>query len=278
MNNKTLIVVSAENNPYMAWQCKLFHFSCITRLNCTPIIVAHETGSELHADFTEIMKAGGEVHTAPSYKQTAHGDLYPPRNTPGTLLRAADLCAEEDVSIVLCDPDMIFLRLPKFPSSLSGDYCSYMNYDLECVEVARVQLGISREAVEEEKPALRCGVPYSIPAGTARQLARAWIKAIDAFPPRKWEDVMYAFGLAATEIGLKVTLTQFAQSNYWPDETATAEVIHYCYGDERWSKRHYFREEHARRVWESDSDAPTGSVLGQILAQIREAKEFYSSF
>ena len=279
MNNNHLIIVSAENNPYMAWQCKLFHFSCMSRLKQSPVIIVHETGAQaLHRGFQEITKTRGRVQPAPSYKLTAQGDIYPPRNTPGTLLHAAEMYGAECGFLVLCDPDMIFVRPPEFPATLSGDFCSYMNYELDCVEVARKALGISRELIDEQKEALRCGVPYVIPINDARPLAEAWIEAIDAFPARKWEDVMYAFGLAVVKLGLKAWLTRMAESNYWPDERVRADAIHYCYGDETWSKRHYFRQEQARSVWQPRVESPAGTVLGEILLQLREAEKFYSSF
>jgi hypothetical protein len=216
------------------------------------------------------------VRRAPSYKQTGQGDFYPPRNTPGTLLHALAVCGADDEFIVLCDPDMIFVRAIVFPETLSGDFCSYINYDLDCVEVARRVLDIPREKIEEQKESLRCGVPYVIPRSCARALAEGWLEAIDAFPARKWEDVMYAFGLAAVKLDLKVGLTRLAESNYWPDAIQKADVVHYCYGDERWSKRHYFRAERARDVWRAVADSRQGTVLGEILSQIREAEEFYS--
>jgi hypothetical protein len=278
MNHKHLIIVSAENNPYMAWQSKLFHFSCMSRLKQTPVIIVHDAGArELHRDFQEIMKTGGRVRRAPSYKLTAKGDVYPPRNTPGTLLHAAQMYASECDSLIVCDPDMIFVRTPEFPTILSGDFCSYMNYELDCVEIARASLGISRALIDEQKEALRCGVPYVIPVSDARPLAEAWIEAIDAFPARKWEDVMYAFGLAAVKLGLKVWPTRMAESNYWPDAKVRADVIHYCYGDETWSKRHYFKQDQAQSIWQPRVEAPVETILGEILSQIREAEKFYSS-
>jgi hypothetical protein len=132
--------------------------------------------------------------------------------------------------------------------------------------------------IDEQKEALRCGVPYVIPVAQARPLAQKWIEALDAFPARKWEDVMYAFGLAAVRLGLKVTSTRMAQSNYWPEAIPQADVIHYCYGDETWSKRHYFREDQARSIWQPRVEAEAETILGEILSQIRAAEKFYSSF
>lgn len=277
MNDRHLIVVSAENNPYMAWQCKLFHFSCTSRLGLRPLIVVHETGAPLHDGFLEAERAGARLLRAPSYKLTARGDSYPPRNTAGTLLHAAGEAAFGHDFIVLCDPDMIFTRAAEFPARLSGDYCSYVKYDHDFVDEARRALGIPRGQLDERKERLRCGVPYVIPAGVARPLAEGWLEAIDAFRPRTWEDVMYAFGLACVRLGLEVSLTRMATSNYWPDAILKADVVHYCYGDERWSKRHYFRAERAEGVWETQARALEGTVLAEILSQIRGARDFYSS-
>jgi hypothetical protein len=277
MISKHLIVVSAENNPYMAWQCKLFHFSCLSRLKELPVIVVHETGAaDLHLDFLDIIRAGGRVLRAGSYKLSSQGDIYRPRNTPGTLLRAAEEFCRLYEFIVLCDPDMIFARPFKLPETLTGDFCSYVKFDRDFVEVALSALNIPRALVDEQKENLRCGVPYAIPTGIAKQLAEAWLEAIDVFSPRRWEDVMYAFGLAAVRLGLKVELTRVAQSNYWPHALLQADVVHYCYGDATWSKRHYFREEHAPKVWLPAAEAPAGTVLGEMLGQIREAEKFYS--
>src|SRR5947209_19224537 len=206
MNDKHLIVVSAENNPYMAWQSKLFHYSCVSRLKQVPVIVVHDTGASLHSDFQEIVKAGGNVLRAESYKLSTQGDTYRPRNTPGTLLRASLRFSSQYEFIFLCDPHMIFTRAFRFPETLSGDYCSYIKYEQDFVEAAREALGIPRTAIDEQKESLRCGVPYVIPTSEARGLATAWIEAIDAFKGRRWEDVMYAFGLAAMTLCLKVEL------------------------------------------------------------------------
>lgn len=270
------VIVSAQNNPYMAWQCKLFHFSCVTRLHRNPIFFVHESGAEaLHTGFEEILRAGGLVHRVPSYELSGAGDPYLPRNTPGTLLHAAAACDANNEFFLLCDPDLIFLRAPTLPETISGDYCSYINFDHDFVEKAQRVLGLARESIDEQKEELRCGTPYVIPFADARRLALSWLEAIDAFPARRWEDVMYAFGLAAVKLELKVTLTHFTESNYWPDAVPQADVIHYCYGDDRWSKRHYYTDDQARGVWEPKVEVTRKTILGEILSQIMSAKGFY---
>ena len=274
MTGKHQIVVSAENNAYTGWQCKLFYFSCVTRLRHQPIIIVHDSGDDWHPDFHELARAGCALQPAPSYRPQGKGGDYAPRNTAGTLIHAADVCAENEL-IVLCDPDMIFTGAVQFPEVLSGDFVSYMNYDKDFIPAAMSSAGIKRDLTPVEKETLRCGVPYVIPTRQAREIGVAWLAAVDAFSPRRWEDIMYAFGLAVMQLGLKVNLTHFATHNFWPDEKLDSPMVHYCYGDERWTKRDYFRDDQVRDLWTPSADAAEGSILGELLAQIRAAGEFY---
>jgi hypothetical protein len=272
------IVVSAENNPYLAWQAKLFHFSCVSRLNHSPIVIVHEYGSKWRRDFRELADAGAIVSRVPSYCITSNGEDYPPRNTAGTLLHAAQLCSAKDEFIVLCDPDMIFMRRPSFSRNLSGEYYACLNYDRKPVRRAAKKIGVGLEMLDRQKEELCCGVPYVIPVAAAKPLADAWLQAIDAFSPRRWEDQMHAFGLAVVKVGLTLTLTHMMNLNYWPDAMVDRDVIHYGYGDKTWNKRSYFTTRQARKVWSPAAVAQQGTILAELLAQIREARNFYSGF
>lgn len=274
MTNRHRIVVSAENNPYSAWQSKLFYYSCVTRLDHQPIIIVHDTGEQWHHDFCDLVKAGAIVRRAPSYR-AGHAYNYYPRNTAGTLIHAVEHCDLRDEFIVLFDSDMIFLRQPWFPESLAATSYTNMNYDRDEVRIAADRLSLPRDVLAARTEELCCGVPYVIPTSEARLLANKWLGAIDAFPRLTQGDMMHAFGLAVIQLGLEVTLTHTVDLNYWPYERPNADVIHYGYGDDTWDKRHYFTSSQARNVWKPAVDAPRGTILGEILAQIREAAAFY---
>ena len=141
--------------------------------------------------------------------------------------------------------------------------------------MAAKAIGVTREMIEAQKRELRCGVPYVIPVSKARRLAELWLEAIDAFPPRRWEDSMHAFGLAIAKMELRITLTELADHNYWPDHRVEREMIHYCYGDEVWSKRDYLTDADARRVWNPPTTAREGTISWEIFRQLEEAREFY---
>jgi len=269
------IFVSAENNPYCGWQAKLFYFSCVTRLNHQPTIIVHDSGRPWHRDFFDLARAGARVCSAPSYAQSVN-DYYPPRNTAGTLIHAADMCRQDEL-IVLCDPDMIFVSEPDFPESLSGNFYSYMDYDGAEVVAATQSFKVPQARLEKQKEELRCGVPYVIPTSQALRLGQLWLQAVDAFPPRRWIDIMHAFGLAAVRLRLRVTLTDLVDSDENPKAHVGRDIIHYCYGDETWEKRTFAEEEKAGEVWFPKIETKKGTILNEILSQIIEAREFYDS-
>lgn len=269
------VVVSAENNAYAAWQAKLFYYSCVSKADHQPLIIVHGSGEELHADYREIVEAGGTVEQAPNYKLTPHGDEYPPRNTAGSLLHAADICKGQADFIVLCDPDMLFVRRPEFPEVLSANECTYLNYTRDEVIRASDKLRIPPEVLSTRGNELKCGVPYVVPVAVADRLARAWLETLDAFPPRTWIDIMHAFGLVLMRLNLPFQLFQMVDTTSRRDNKSEREMIHYCYGDKAWNKRDFITEDKARLVWRTRIIAEPGTVMEQLYAQIKEAREFY---
>lgn len=269
------IVVSVENNPYSAWQAKLFYYSCLSRLEHHPLIVVHGSDEELQPDYREIVEAGGTIQQVPNYKLTPHGDEYPPRNTAGTLLHAYDICKGQADFIVLCDPDMIFIREPEFPTALSANQYSYLDYTRNEVIRASDALRIPPEDLSTRGRELKCGVPYVIPTADAQRLARGWLEALDAFPPRTWIDIMHAFGLAVMRLKMPFQLFQMVDLNSTREKRATREIIHYCYGDKAWNKRDFMTEVQVPLVWHTRIIAEPGTVMAELYSQIKEAHEFY---
>jgi len=269
------VVVSAEDNPYVEWQVKLFYYSCVTRLRTQPLIIVHEMAGGSRPYFKDVLRAGGIIRRAPSFSVTGWGDTYLPRNTAGTLLHAADACDGRDEFIVLCDPDMLFVREPVFPPRLAGDFHPFMDYSTPDVVEAVRRLGIPQARLDSYGDALKCGVPYVIPVDVARPLAERWMDALDAFPPRRWIDGMYAFVLAAASLDLDLSVNRTVAFNCTPARPLQGDIIHYSYPDESWNKRDYLTEEQARGVWRPALTPPGGTVMAEVVAQIREAREFY---
>ncbi|MBA3893087.1 MAG: hypothetical protein H0X69_05255 [Gemmatimonadales bacterium] len=275
MPHRIRVVVSAEASPYLAWQAKLAHFSCLSRLGQAPLTVVHEWEEGSLPDLDDITRTGGAVIRAASYRRTSSGHSYSPRNSAGTLLEAARAVGPEVDTLVLCDPDVVFSRQVRFGRGLSAARCGYLDHGEPEVRVAMRRLGIAPSDLDPLGSCLNCGIPYVIPRAQAEPLARAWLQAVDAFEMPRWEDLMHAFGLAVVMLGLPLRSRPLADTNYYPDAPVRAPVVHYCYGDDRWSKRQFYTPEGVRRVWQARAAAMRGSVLGEVLGQLREARRFY---
>jgi hypothetical protein len=269
------VVISAEASPYMAWQAKLAHYSCLSRLSQAPLVVVHARGQEELADLADITRTGGTLLAAPSYRMTSRGFRYAARNTAGTLLEAARVTRSTVEWLVLCDADIVFTRRTGFGRRLSGAHCTYLDYTEAPVRAAMRRLGIAPREIGRLGENLNCAIPYVIPRAQAATLARVWLDAIDAFVPPRWEDVMYAFGLAAVSLGLRLRRSRLADTNYDAHAPVRAPVVHYCYDNDVWSKRRFASPRAARRVWAPPTGAKPGTVLAEVFRQLREAHAFF---
>ena len=248
----------------------------MTRVGTPPLVVVHQHDEKLSPGFREILRAGGQVRLAPSYRVN-HTFNYPPRNTPGSLLEAVRAADHDTEFFVLCDPDMIFIREPAFGTKLSGDFYSYIDFSQEVVQEAARNLGMQgRQELQCET--IRCGVPHVIPKSCADEFAKAWLRAIDAFTTDLWERSMYSFGFAAVQLGLEVELTHFVDHNGWPQEPVRADMIHYCYGNDDWTKRAFISADQAAHVWNPSVEPTKKTILCEIIDQINEARSFYTRF
>jgi hypothetical protein len=272
------VVISAEANAYMAWQAKLAHYSCLSRLGQPAIVVVHQGSERGLRDFADIRRTGGLTVSAPSYRLTSRGRNYAPRNTAGTLLEAAHAVSPRIDYLILCDPDVVFRRALDAAPVLTGAACGYMDYAELPVRAAMKRLGIDpRRVGPEDDGPLCCGIPYIIPRALAEPLALAWLDAIDAFLRPRWEDVMHAFGLAVLMLRLRLRRLSIADTNFDGGAPARAPVVHYCYDNPLWSKRRFVSGPSARQVWRPPNGAPPGSVLAEIFKQLEEAGRFYSA-
>ena len=58
---------------------------------------------------------------------------------------------------------------------------------------------------------------------------------------------------------------------------ATADMIHYGYGDALWDKRSYTTAEQAIGVWNPPPAPDPSSIHGELARQLREAGDWYAA-
>jgi hypothetical protein len=265
------IVVSAENSPYMAWQIALFCYSALTNAaaKVKPIVVVHGPPEPLLPAFRLVHAAGCHVVRAKQYWGLPGRREYRPGNTIMTLLAA--LRHLQCDHMLLCDPDMIFNRPPVYDYPFCADEYDYMDYTQDPVRAAIERARLPESAARELTENSRFGVPYLIPAVSGARIGLRWLQVMDFFSEPRWEDVMYAFGIAAMAEGLAVRRTRFVEHNLRPMNPSVKEMIHYCYGDKTWSKRKFCPLRELGGI-----QAPLGSIMGQIINQLSLSAEYFS--
>jgi hypothetical protein len=121
-------LVSAENTPYMAWQCWLFRHSARTRCGVEPTFVLHRRA-----------KATDELFD----RMASEGEDY----------------------FVLFDPDMLFVRATEFLTGLTADRVTSLGPRHPSVREAldRAGLAPTERRWLEDNGQVSVGVPYVIP-------------------------------------------------------------------------------------------------------------------
>lgn len=285
------IVVSSDNNDYLAWQCMLFHHSCITHLGQAPIIVVHGDGGPLVRGYRLLKEKGGLIQRLPS--MTSAGSItYPPRNMWATL-KGVETSAE---NIIFCDPDFIFLRPIDFAAivarldgkAITLDHVSYMTvgeHNRPVLEAVCKKAWISTRHLDELK--VSGGSPLIVPTRLRRRLAREWANLTEEYlqagfqhhggmTSEVWIAAMWGLVLGAFRIDVPITLTRWCVNNQagLTVDLGNRHIVHYCYGDEVFDKRRFGTAEASlKTVWKTQ--APEGTVNGAIAKALHAAAEFY---
>lgn len=289
-------VISAGNNPYQLWQSMLFHYSCWKHQGQVPLIVVHNGDEPMLEGFDLIVAAGGRIQAAPNYREK-DGIVYSPRNTP-LALRVAETNAD---LVMLCEPDMVFLRpfdldsLDVGPRTITLDRLKYLTADKEeyqpALDEVCQQSGVDPQTLRKQP--LNGGVPHILSTALKADFSNLWSQGIDLFverakkstpstnaePSIHWVSGMWSTVLAIHRMKLTPAFTDFCILNEKGTQLIEEAgqdhpLIHYCYGDSSFNKRDYLDLESALdKVWRVPPD--DGTVSGAIRKQLREAREFY---
>lgn len=264
------IVVSSENTPYLAWQTQLFCASAISRVGQPPLVIVHQASEEpLLAEFQMLNQHGCRIIAAPSYRKHPKGN-YPPRNEIGSLLTLASLDVGSS-HILFCEADMLFVRPPTCVPGLTGEHYTYLHYKEERIRRVATIFGLGNE-IGRLNEAYAIGVPYLLPTSKLYVVARRWLEVLDAFQCLEWIDIMYAFGMTLALENLECEITHMMHTNEYQDDIVTRDIIHYGYGDSTWSKRAYRNVSPLQLPDHGLAHGRTGSILAEIMMQIREAR------
>lgn len=258
----------------MAWQAQIFSFSAIKVLKKRPVVIVHQGPEKaLLPEFQMLRQKGCPVIEAPSFVRHPTG-LYFPRNELGSLLVAASITNWATEHILFCESDMLFANVPHYQAGLWGEYYDYMHYHEDRIKAVAQKFGVEH-LIESLNGRSKIGVPYLIPVQYLGLIASRWIEVMDSFSSVQWIDIMYAFGLSLAIDGLEPKTTHMIDTNLRPNQPLSGEIIHYCYWDSVWDKRHFL----SRSPFDiPDHELPTaeaGTIMAEMMNQLVEAKQFF---
>jgi hypothetical protein len=194
--------------------------------------------------------------------------------------------------LVLCDPDLVFLRPVAFdrlgagPGVLAMDGVGYMTAgaadNAGWLETGCERAGVDHAALRGHGPF--GGVPYVVHATDRERLARDWLRCIEHFlhadphgrDPIHWIGGMWAAVFAARREGIEIRMTELSAMN-WNRGLLdpAASIIHYCLGDETFDKRAF--QWGPAATWDVWDVRPVGdgTVSDRVRAEIADAAAFH---
>jgi peptidyl serine alpha-galactosyltransferase len=264
-------VFSTDGSLYQRWQADLLAYS-YKKVNQPGTLTRLYSASSSPPEFD-----GRTFQTAPYSPHPTTKDHYPPYNRIGALAEWLALSSPADETLLIVDPDFVFLTAYDEPVERGRPAAQPIGYmDPTIASNAKVlrRHGYNAESVQA------IGVPLLIHPEDLRAVLPLWMEKTEAIrndPMSRelvgWIADMWGYAFAAVQLGLRHELRDLA---LWQrDDQADLPFIHYCYesaqGEWEWSKRTYRPWE---RVPEPPSDTPQATVaLVSLLNELAERQE-----
>ncbi len=280
------IVLSAENNDFMAWQCLVFHHSCITHVGKAPIVVVHGDEPELVDGFAWLEQAGGSVQRAPNFRH--YGDImYAPWNQ----LKTVELAVSDEPWLVFADTDMVFLDQVDFtpqlaalgPRSVGLDRVPFLvvnDTNRTIVADGCQHAGVALDAIEDRP--VTGATPYLIANSARGELCAAWELSTkryleksfafhNGYDPGVWISSMWGLALAVHALDWDFVLSEQCVHTLQDPEVNPAErpILHYSYGIDHFNKRRFNRRDRYDELW--TVVGKPGHTSGAVCDAIRAA-------
>jgi hypothetical protein len=226
------VIFSCEDKAYMGWQAELLHHT-FQRVG-------------MHARLTALLADAGEPEQAytcdslrvSSYKDRCSGPPLFCLNKPGGIAEWASLDPDSRETVLIVDPDSVFLRtVPDLGPIPDGEAYSE-EHDYMGVEIPANKLVLDRHC----KPSARAlvqpvGIYIPINRASLVDLADLWLERAveiasdpvcrEALAGTGWLSDMWGYCIAAAELGIHHHLRGFSQVT--GSHSLDRPITHYCY-------------------------------------------------
>jgi hypothetical protein len=225
------VIFSCENSTYMWWQAELLAYTYATtgmQAELTALVAATE---EPEKEFS-----CNTVRVA-NYKSSAGAPLLT-LNKPGGIAEWAALDGPREETVLIVDPDSVFVRPVFDPGQLAAGEAYSEEHDYMCVDIPKNRTVLDRHCRPEHLSKVQpVGIYILINRGCLAELAQRWLqKAVDiaadsvcreALRGTGWLSDMWGYTIAAAELGIHHHLKDFSQTT--GSNSLRNPITHYCY-------------------------------------------------
>lgn len=262
----------------MWWQAEFLHYTySMTGMDAelTALVAATD---EPEKEFT-----CNTVRVA-NYKDSAPNGSLLTLNKPGGIAEWAALDGPRDETILIVDPDSMFVRPVFDPGPIAAGEAYSEELDYMCVDIPKNRTVLDRHCKEEVRAKVQpVGIYIFINRACLAELAKRWLqKAIeiaddpvcrDLLGGTGWLSDMWGYTIAAAELGIHHHIRGFSQVT--GSNSLQNPITHYCYPlmgkhDGPWepnTQKPMLWSKWLYRPWEDPPDPIGTTVEGELLLE-----------
>ncbi len=243
------VIFSCENTTYMWWQAEFLHYTYVQAgmdAELTALVAATE-GAEIEFTCNSVRVA--------NYKHSVPNAPILTLNKPGGIAEWAALDGPRDETVLIVDPDSVFVRPILDPGPLAAGQAYSEMHDYMSVDIPGNRTVIRRHCRQELRARVQpVGIYILINRACLAELAIRWLQKsieIGADPVSRealrgtgWLSDMWGYAIAAAELGIHHHLTDFSQMT--GSDSLHNPIVHYCFP----------LMENREDFWEPDTQKP----------------------
>jgi hypothetical protein len=262
----------------MWWQAEFLHYTYLI--------------AGMQAELTALVAATGEpernftcnsVRVA-NYKDSVPGLRLLTLNKPGGIAEWAALDGPRDETILIVDPDSVFVHQVFDPGPMSAGDAYSEEHEYMCPDIPSNRTVLDRHCRPELLPRIQpVGIYILITRSTLFELAQRWLQKSteiaadtvcrEALRGTGWLSEMWGYAIAAAELGIHHKLRDFSQTT--GSNSLQNPITHYCYPlmrkhDGPWetdTQKPFWWSKWQYRPWDDPPDSTDTTLEGQLLLE-----------
>lgn len=226
------VIFSCEDKTYLWWQAELLHHTFVKtgmRAGLTALVAPSSEPEHLFSCST--------LRVA-SYADCCSGKPLMVLNKPGAMAEWAAIEGPRDETVLIVDPDSVFLRGVPDLGPIPDSEAYSEPHDYMAVDIPANKLVIDRHCKSSARPDVQpVGIYILVNRGSLLELARLWLERSieiasdsvcrEALAGTGWLSDMWGYAIAAAELGIHHHLRGFSQVT--GSHSLERPITHYCY-------------------------------------------------